>query len=120
MYFAPSNLKTWLRVCYTSETIGADHVPRFVCVRMWLIYSNRKLYHKKRSLCWHDTTIFFVIDSLTIFTAQIVHSHIYWGKIHSLADQNVHRLQKMFSTNYHAKATRTVLLDWSFAMGALQ
>jgi len=26
MYFAPSNIKTWLWVCYTSETIGADHV----------------------------------------------------------------------------------------------
>jgi len=31
MYFAPSNLKTWLRVCYTSETIGTDHVRPFVC-----------------------------------------------------------------------------------------
>jgi len=30
MYLAPSNLKTWLRVCYTSETIGADHVRPFV------------------------------------------------------------------------------------------
>jgi len=30
MYFAPSNLKTWLRICYTSETIGADHVRLFV------------------------------------------------------------------------------------------
>jgi len=25
--------------------------------------------------------------------------------LHSLADQNVHRLEKMFSTQYHAKAT---------------
>jgi len=31
MHFAPSNPKTWLRVCYTSETIGADDVRRFVC-----------------------------------------------------------------------------------------
>jgi len=32
----------------------------------------------------------FVIDSLTIFTAQVVHSLLYWGKIclQSLADQN--------------------------------
>jgi len=40
--------------------------------------------------------------------------------LHSLADQNVHRLEKMFSTKYHAKATWTVRLDWSSAMGALQ
>jgi len=61
MYFAPSNLKTWVRVCYTSETVEADHVRRFVCVRMWLICSNRKLYHKKTifSLPWHYRTIFF-------------------------------------------------------------
>jgi len=50
-------------------------------------------------LRWHDTIIFFDIDSLTIFTAQIVHSHMYCGKIclHSLADQNIHRLEKAFN-----------------------
>ena len=32
----------------------------------------------------------------------------------------LHRLEKMFSTKYHAKSTWPVLLDWSFAMGALQ
>jgi len=26
----------------------------------------------------------------------------------------------MFSTKYHAKAAWTLLLEWSFAMGALQ
>ena len=89
---------------------------------MWLICSNRKLYNKKTIFFppWHNTTISFVIDSLNIFTAQIVHSYMYWAKTHPLADQNVHGLQKMFSTNYHAKATRTVLLDWSFAMGSLK
>jgi len=76
-------------------------------------------------LPWHYTAIFFVIDFLNIFTAQIVHSYMYWGKIclhtHSRrSDENVHRLEKMFSRKYHAKATWTVLLDWSFAMGALQ
>jgi len=52
-------------------------------VRMWLICSNRKLYHKKTMslLPRHYTTILFVIDCLTTFTAQIVHSHMYWGKI---------------------------------------
>jgi len=35
MYFAPSNLKTWLWVCYTSETIGADHVQLFVLVNLF-------------------------------------------------------------------------------------
>ena len=87
---------------------------------MWLICSNRKLYNKKTIFFppWHNTTISFVIDSLNIFTAQIVHSYMYWAKTHPLADQNVHGLQKMFSTNYHAKATRTVLLDWNLAMGA--
>jgi len=53
-------------------------------VRMWLICSNRKLCHKKRSFCCRETIqqSFFVIDSLTIFmSAQIVHSHMYWGKI---------------------------------------
>ena len=38
--------------------------------------------------------------------------------LHSLADQNVHSSEKMFSTKYHAKATRTVQLDWNLAMGA--
>jgi len=54
----------------------------------------------------------FVMDSLTIFTAQILHSHMYWGKLclHSHADQNVHRLEKMFSTKYHTKATWTIVL----------
>ena len=52
-------------------------------VRMWLICSNRKLYHKKAIflLPGHYTTIFFVIGCLTTFTVQIVHSHMYWGKI---------------------------------------
>jgi len=36
------------------------------------------------------------------------------------SDQNVRRLERMFSTKYHAKATWIVLLDWSFAMGAVQ
>jgi len=91
MYFAPSNLKTWLLVCYISGTIGAGHVRRFVCVRMWLICSNRKLYHKKTIILlpWHYTTIFLSYTLWTSSTAQIVHSHIYQGKIHSLADQNV-------------------------------
>ena len=136
-------------------------------VRIWLICSNRKLYHKKTIflLPRHYTTIFFVIDCLTTFTAQIVHSHMYWGKIflhqdriqllgtrgrrgfwegpkffklcpthfsrgaktcqrgdfaplnygsglHSLADQSVDRLEKMFSTKYHVKASWTVLLQF--------
>jgi len=36
------------------------------------------------------------------------------------SDQNVHSLEKMFSKKYHAKATWTVLLDWSFKMGSSQ
>jgi len=40
--------------------------------------------------------------------------------LHTVTDQNVHRLEKILSTKYHAKATWTVLLDWSFVMGALQ
>jgi len=124
---------------------------------MSLFFSNRMLYHKNTMflLPGHSTTIFFVIDCLTTFTAQIVHSHMYWGKIclhqaqrvfweklqffklcpthfsrgaktfqggilplsygsglHSLADQNVHRLEKMFWTKYHEKATWTVLLQF--------
>ena len=49
----------------------------------WLMCSNRKLYHKKTVflLPWRYTTIFSVIDCLTIFTAQVVHSHMFWGKI---------------------------------------
>jgi len=40
-------------------------------------------------LTWHFTTIFFVKDSLITFSAQIVHSHMNWGKIclKSFADQ---------------------------------
>ena len=36
----------------------------------------------------------FVIDSLTIFTAQIIHSHMYWGKIclHQARNQGEGRL----------------------------
>ena len=40
--------------------------------------------------------------------------------VSTVADENVHVQKKMFSTKYHAQATWTVLLDWSFAMGALQ
>ena len=56
-------------------------------------------------LLWHYTTIYLVIDSLTIFIAQILHSHMYWGNIclHSLADWNVHRSEKILSTKCHAK-----------------
>ena len=94
-------------------------------VRMWLICSTESYITKKRSFCYTvkiQNNIFCHIDSLAIFTAQIVQSHMYWGKIclYSLADQNVHRLKKKFSRKYHAKATWTVLLDWSFAMEALQ
>ena len=74
-----------------------------MAVCMWLICSNRKLYHNKRTenssymvhlfkqkvisqkviflLPWHHTTIFSV-DSLIIFTVQTVHSHMY--RIYSL------------------------------------
>ena len=109
-----------IRFCslHCRDNWGWPHTA--VC--MWLICSNRKLYHKKRFLLpWHHTTIFLVIDSLTIFSAQTVHSHMHWGKIclQSLADHSVHRLEKMFSTKYHAKATWSVLFVWGFAMGAL-
>ena len=71
-------------------------------------------------LPWQYTTIFFVIDTLTIFTPQIVHSHMHWGKIclHSLAYQKANSLEKMCSTKYHSKATWTVLFDWRFATRA--
>jgi len=92
-------------------------------VCMWLICSNRKLYHKTTIflLQWHYT-IFFVIDSLTIFTAQIVHSYMYWGKIrlHSLADQNVHLLENTFSMKISRKSNWSRTTWLSFAMGALQ
>jgi len=39
---------------YTSEMIGSDQQPCTV-VRVWLICSNRKVYHKKRSFGYHDT-----------------------------------------------------------------
>ena len=52
-------------------------------VRMWLICSNKVVSQKTFFLLpWHHTTISFVIDSLTIFTAQIVRSHMHWGKIY--------------------------------------
>jgi len=35
----------------TSETIGGDHVA-CTAGRMWLICSNRKLYHKQRCFCY--------------------------------------------------------------------
>ena len=83
--------QTWYDLAaYISKKIGNDHVRRFVCS---LICSSRKFHHKKSTflLPWHDTTNFFFIDSLTIFTAQIVHPRMYWGKIclHSFADQKV-------------------------------
>jgi len=106
---------------YTSETIwlGVNMYGGSYVVNLFKqkIVSQRIIF----LLPWHYTTIFFVIHSLTIFTAQIVHSLMYYcGKIclRSLADQIVHRLQKMFLTEIHAKATRTALLDWNFAMGA--
>jgi len=82
---------------------------------MWLICSNRKLYHKKNDLfaavTLHSNNP--VIDSLNIFTAQIVHSHMYSGNINSLADQNVgYTVYKKCSQQIITqKATRTVLLD---------
>jgi len=82
MCFAPSNLTTLLRVCYTSETVEADHVRRFVCVRMCSYVVNlfkQKVLSQKNDLFATVTlqnNLFFV-DSLAIFTAQIVHSHMY-------------------------------------------
>jgi len=83
--------------------------PR-TAVRMWLICSNKTLYHKKRSFCYRDTTQQYFCHSLS------AHLHCtngpftyiaYSVKIcqRSLADQNVHRLEKKFSTKYHTKAT---------------
>ena len=66
-------------------------------VHMWLICSKRKLYHKETIfLALYHYTTFFVIDPLTIFTAQIVHSHMDWGQIclPTVADENVHDLEK--------------------------
>ena len=70
------------------KTIWGDHLFKQKVVSQKTIFL----------LPWHYTTIFFLIHSLTIFTAQIVHSHVYSGTIclHSLADQNVHRLETMF------------------------
>ena len=96
--------------------------PR-TAVRTWLICSKRKLYHKETiflPLC-HCTTIFCVIDTLTTFIAQIVHSHMHWGKIYlpTIADENVHGLEKnvLKKTSLKSNLNRTV---WSLAMGALQ
>jgi len=66
------------------------------------VVSQKILWEKNFLLLpWHYTIIFFVINSLTIVIAQIIHfhPHMYWG--YSLADQNVLRLEKMFSTKYH-------------------
>jgi len=111
MYFASSNLKTWLRVCYTSETIGADH-------------ARRRLYQKKNVLF---ATVTLHNNIFCHWLSEHLHCtnrpFTYVLRKDTLSRRSKcrrHRLQRMFSTNYHAKATRTVLLDWSFAMGALQ
>jgi len=61
-----------------------------------------------------------------LFISQIVYSHICKGKIlyiyslHYFANQNVHCLEKMFSTKPRkSNFNRTTALDRSFAMGAL-
>jgi len=86
-------------------------------VRMWLICSNRKLYKKTIFLLpWqcHHRTNFLVIDSLTIFTAQIFHSHVSWGKVclHTFGDQNVHRLEKMLANEISRKSNRATSLKF--------
>ena len=103
------NRQNWYDLTgYISETFGGDHVGGSYVVNLFKqnFVSQKKIF----LLPWHHPTIFFVVDSLTIFTAQIAHSHMYWGKLclHSLADQNVHHLEKVFSTKYRTKATWTV------------
>ena len=72
---------------YTSEKIGITMCGGSYVVNLF----KQKVASQKTIflLLWHYTTIFFVVDFLNIFTAQIVHSHMYWGKIclHSLADR---------------------------------
>ena len=49
-------------------------------------------------LPWHYTTIYLVIDSLTIFIAQILHSHMYWGKyVYTLLQIETYTARKNFS-----------------------
>jgi len=63
-------------VAYTTETTGSDHDT---AVRAWLICSNRKFIAKNNifvTVTLHNN-LFIVIDSLTIFTSQIVHTPMY-------------------------------------------
>ena len=103
---APGNVVTRFSKQWT-QLRSVSHALVSTLLHMWLICSNRKLYHKKKIflLPWHHPTIFFVVDCLTIFTAQIAHSHMYWGKLclHSLADQNIHRLEKCSQRNITQK-----------------
>jgi len=70
----------------------------------------------------HYTTIVFVVDTNHRHCTNRPYTYVLRKDVclHSLAEENVLRLEKMFSTIYDTKATWTVLPDWSFAIGALQ
>jgi len=103
---------------YISEIIGGTMFGGSYVISLFkrTVVSQKTIF----LLPWHYTTIFFIINSVTIFNAQIVHSHMYWGKIWllSLADQNVHHFRKNVLNEISGKS------NWNrkkgFVMGALQ
>jgi len=82
-------------------------------VHMWLICSNRKLY-KNTILCYRHTTQHSFCYKLSdhFHCANPPYTYVLRKDIclHSLAGENVLRLEKMFSMKYDANATSTVLL----------
>jgi len=55
---------------YTSETVGGDHEQRLV-FGYYFVQTESYITKKIFLIPWHCTTIFFVINSLTIFTTQM-------------------------------------------------
>jgi len=69
-------------------------------------------------LPWHYTTIFFVVDSHS--TNRPITYTLKDVPALSRRSKRTPFREKYFSTKYHAKATWTVLLDWSSAFAALK
>ena len=113
---------------YTSETTGVQRQSSTAVRRLYTSFvQTEDFITRKRYFCYRDTTQQYIFchrlsDYLHCTNRPFTHALRKDMSIHSLTDQNVYRLEKMFSTlaKYHAKAIWTVLNHWGFAMGALQ
>ena len=92
-------------------------------VRMWLICSKRKLYHKKQSFCYRDTTkqsFFHTLPDHLHCTNRPL-TYVLRKDMSTLSRRSKRRpLRKNVLNEISRKSKLNRLLDWSFAMGASQ